>query len=258
MALNTPAQVVADWIELRDDILPLVEEEGLPGGALDAAVALAVIQGSGGGGGATAAEIGEAVDDALRASPLAASSAQLPPALGAGTGAESLTTVTNSDALIPGFVTITRANDSVSYAANTHVADVTGVFLALANAARTNGASGYLVNAMMMVAGAAFNTPLRLHILRVAPTFISDNASYTTLVANNSNRVGFIDFTSWTTGGSGSNTAVSVGQFSSGGAFLPFSTASDSRDLICILETRGTFSGTANQTFELAAWLDRG
>jgi hypothetical protein len=65
MALNTPAQVVADWIELRDEILPLVEEEGLPGGALDTAVALAVIQGSGGGGsgsGASASEIGEAVN----------------------------------------------------------------------------------------------------------------------------------------------------------------------------------------------------
>jgi hypothetical protein len=260
MALNTPAQVVADWIELRDDILPLVEEEGLPGGALDAAVALAVIQGDGGGGGggATAAEIGEAVDDALRATPLAASSAQLPPALGAGIGAESLTTVTNSDALILASLTITRANNSVSYAANTHVADDTGVFLALANASRANGASGYFVNAMMMVAGATFNTPLRLHIFRVAPTFINDNASYTTLVGNNANRVGFIDFTSWTAGGSGSNTAMAVGQFSSGGAFLPFNTASDSRNLICILETRGAFSGTANQTFELAAWLDRG
>jgi hypothetical protein len=61
MALNTPAQVVADWIELRDDILPLVEEEGLPGGALDAAVALAVIQGSGVGG-ASASDIGNAVN----------------------------------------------------------------------------------------------------------------------------------------------------------------------------------------------------
>ena len=211
-----------------------------------------------GGSGPTAAEIGEAVDDALRATPLAASSAQLPASLGARLGAESITTVTNSDALIPGFVTITRANDSVSYAANTHVADATEAYRTLANASRANGASGYLVNAMMMVAGAAFNTPLRLHIFRVAPTFIADNESYTTLTANNTNRVGFIDFTSWTAGGSGSTTAISVGQFSSGGAFLPFNTASDSRDLIFALETRGAFSGTANQTFELAAWLDRG
>jgi hypothetical protein len=67
MALNTPAQVVADWIELRDDILPLVEEEGLPSGALDTAVALAVIQGSGGGGGgASASEIGDATNTAIR------------------------------------------------------------------------------------------------------------------------------------------------------------------------------------------------
>jgi hypothetical protein len=208
--------------------------------------------------GPTAAEIGEAVDDALRATPLAASSAQLPANLGARTGADSLTTVTNSDALILVNLTITRANNSVSYVANTHVADVTGAFRTLANASRANGASGYFVNAMLMVSGAAFNTPLRLHIFRVAPTFINDNASYTTLVTNNANRVGFIDFTSWTAGGSGSNTAMSVGQFSSGGAFLPFNTASNSRDLIFVLETRGAFGGTANQTFELAAWLDRG
>jgi len=67
MALNSPAQVVADWIELRDDILPLVEEEGLPGGALDAAVALAVIQGSGGGGsgGITPTQTRDAVRDGI-------------------------------------------------------------------------------------------------------------------------------------------------------------------------------------------------
>jgi hypothetical protein len=216
---------------------------------------------SGSGGGPTgpsAADIGDAVDDALRATPLSTSSAQLPESVGARLGAESITTVTNSDALILSNLIITRPNTSVSYAANTHVADTTGAFRILANASRANEASGYLVNAMMMVAGAAFNTPLRLHIFRVAPTFINDNASYTTLAANNANRVGFIDFTSWTAGGSGSNTAISVGQFSSGGAFLPFNTASDSRSLICALETRGAFSGPANQTFEIALSLDRG
>jgi len=211
-----------------------------------------------GGSGPTAAEIGEAVDDALRATPLAASSDQLPASLGAWPGSESLTTVTSSDALILANFTITRSGSPVSYAANTHVADVTGAFRTLANASRANGASGYLVNAMMMVSGAAFNTPLRLHIFRAAVLFIADNASYTTLTANDANRVGFIDFISWTAGGSGSTSAMSVGQFSSGGAFLPFNTASDSRDLVFALETRGAFSGTANQTFEIALSLDRG
>jgi hypothetical protein len=50
MALKTPAEVVTDWIEIRDNILPEIEEAGLPAGALDTAIALSVIQGSGGGG----------------------------------------------------------------------------------------------------------------------------------------------------------------------------------------------------------------
>lgn len=146
----------------------------------------------------------------------------------------------------------TRPNDTTAYAASECVSNSTSApaLLNFANVLPNAGGDGYIVAARAFTNASAFNTLLRLHLYKVSTiTPINDNAAFTLLFANRANRVGFIDFSGWTTGGSGSDAAGTLGLFPGSGSSLPIELASGQTSLWGMVETRAVFTPTAQQQF---------
>jgi len=137
----------------------------------------------------------------------------------------------------------TRPADTTAYAAQDAVSDSTTAptVLTFAGAGRANGGSGLILSARHLKS----NTTLasyRLHLYRVAPTAINDNAQFPLLYANRANRVGFIDF-SHATGGSGSDSTSALSTFVN----LPFVCDAASVSLFGILVATAAYTPTSGE-----------
>lgn len=164
----------------------------------------------------------------------------------------------NRPSLIETTVSFTRPADTTAYAASDSVSNSTSSpsVLTFTNAARNNGGFGYLTAAFLQTSQTTMTGQLRLHLFRVAPTAINDNAAYTLLNANNGNRIGWIDFVTFVTGGSGSDTAMSFGSFP-GGAALPYTCDGSSTSILGAFETRNAWTPANAQTFRVQLLFDR-
>lgn len=144
--------------------------------------------------------------------------------------------------------TITRPSDTTAYAASDSVSNSTSApaLIEFQNILPNQGGDGVIMAARGFVQGSAFNTTLRLHLYKVnTVTPINDNAAFTLLWANRANRVGFIDFTGWQTGGSGSDAAACVVS----GINLPIGLDAANTSLWGAVETRAAFTPTSAQQF---------
>jgi hypothetical protein len=143
----------------------------------------------------------------------------------------------------------TRPADTTAYTAKDAVANSTSapMVLTFANLARVTGGSGYITKARLMTNQSTNATRFRLHLYHTAPTAINDNAAWTLLWANRANRVGFIDFDSLQTEGSGSDAANALNST----VRLAFKCAVGSRALYGLLETLGAFTPASGQVFFL-------
>jgi hypothetical protein len=139
----------------------------------------------------------------------------------------------------------TRPSDTNAYAAQDVVSNSTSApaVLTFANAARANGGSGIIMSARHLKSSATVNgASYRLHLYRVAPTAINDNAQFTLLYANRTNRVGFIDF-SHSTGGTGSDSSHALSTMQN----LPFVCDAALRSLFGILVVTGAPAQTSGE-----------
>jgi hypothetical protein len=108
--------------------------------------------------------------------------------------------------------TLTRPNNTDAYAlrdviaSSTTPADVVPLqFNSLAN---TYKGTGYITKAKLWVTGAAFATPLRLHLFTEQPTDIADNAQFPLTISMFDTHIGYIDFPVSIIGGTGSDAVL--------------------------------------------------
>ena len=139
----------------------------------------------------------------------------------------------------------TRPSDTNAYAAQDVVSNSTSApaVMHFANAARANGGSGIIMSARHLKSSVTVNgASYRLHLYRIAPTAINDNAQFTLLYANRTNRFGFIDF-SHSTGGTGSDSSHALSTMQN----LPFVCDAELRSLFGILVVIGAPAQTSGE-----------
>lgn len=154
--------------------------------------------------------------------------------------------------------TITRPADVIAYAAGDLIANSTTqgdvVPMEFANITNTSLGSGYLVKAMCFVQGAAFDTALRLHLFTEAPAVVADNAPYPFLISEQSKYIGFVEFTDFSSSGSGSDAAISL--LGAERLALMSKDLTGSNPIFGLLEARAIFTPTSGQTFTVELTVD--
>jgi hypothetical protein len=141
-----------------------------------------------------------------------------------------------------------RPNDSNPYAAKDAVADSTSAptVLSFSGMARAVGGSGYVTKARLVTEDAAIAAPprVRLHLFRVSPAAINDNAAFATLWTNRANRVGVLEFPTLTLEGAGSAMLYSAPLV---GLPLPYVCDAADTKLYGLLETVDAFTPAAQK-----------
>lgn len=163
---------------------------------------------------------------------------------------------------LPIGVEFSRPTNTDAYAAKDVIANSTSAptVLTFTNAALENGGGGYILKARALTNQSTCVARLRLHLYRVAPTAINDNALFTLLWENRANRIGTIDFPALSTEGSGSDCAYTIctpGSTAPGNVPLEFTCAADSKNLFGILETLDVFTPANAQAFYIELALGR-
>lgn len=148
----------------------------------------------------------------------------------------------------------TRPNDATIYSSNDCVSNSTSstTLVTFSGLSRTNGNSGYLVKARLITNQSTNTTNFRLYLYTVNnPVIAVDNAPFTLLWANRGNRIGYIDFSSLFTEGSGSDSASALNDT----LRLHFTTASGDVSLYGALVAKSAFTPSSGQMFfiELSA-----
>jgi hypothetical protein len=151
-----------------------------------------------------------------------------------------------------GFVnaTYTRPSDTTAYAALDTISNSTSSpsVLTFTNFGRVNAGTGFVTYARVLTSQTSCTARLRLHLYRITPTAINDNAGCTApLYADEAKYVGFIDFPAMQTGG-GSPTAAFAQRDDLN---LPFKCDTSDRNLYGILETLDAFTPANAQTFSI-------
>ncbi len=151
--------------------------------------------------------------------------------------------------------TLTRPADTTAYAANDAVSNSTSApaLIEFQNVLPVAGGDGLIVAARCMTNQSTFTGSLRLHLFKASsPTPINDNAAHTILWANRSVRIGYIDFNGFTTAGTGSDCAITLGTFAGSGSALPVELGNGLTSLWAMVETRGAFTPASGQSFFFA------
>jgi hypothetical protein len=139
----------------------------------------------------------------------------------------------------------TRPSDTTAYAAQDIVCNSTSapVVLTFSGAGRANGGSGIILAARHLKSSTTTTgATYRLHLYKVAPTAINDNAPFTLLYANRANRIGFIDF-SHAAAGTGSDATNALTTF----ANLPFVCDSAASALYGLLVVTSAYTPTSGE-----------
>lgn len=145
--------------------------------------------------------------------------------------------------------TFTRPADTTAYAASDVVCNSTSspAVITFTNIAKEAGGNGYIMSARLNKSTTTTtNANFRLYLYTVAPTPIADNAAFTLLYANRASRIGWIDFSSMNTEGTGSDSANAYVT----AAGVKFTCAADSRNLYGVLVAKAAYApGNAEQFF---------
>lgn len=154
--------------------------------------------------------------------------------------------------------TLTRPNDTNAYALRDVIASSTTagnvVPLQFESLANTRAGTGYITKARIWVDGAAFATPLRLHLFVDTPPQIADNEPFELDFAISENHIGFIDFPVAILGGTGSDAAL----FELDDLRLAIRSKDDDggNPIYGVLTAQSAFTPTANQRFKVQLTCD--
>lgn len=160
--------------------------------------------------------------------------------------------------------TLTRPSNTTAYAQYDVVAaqasGASVVFLSFTSAGRVVDGSGYIVKARLETNRTTEAGAYRLYIYRKAaaslatpPTNVGDNDLFTMIYANSADRIGYIDFSTWVTGGSGSDSAIAQ----VADVRLAYGCASDSTTLYGLLTTTAAVTPASAQQFTVYLTFER-
>ena len=157
--------------------------------------------------------------------------------------------------LVSATAEFTRPGDTAAYAALDNIANSTSTpaVLTFANVVRANGLSGYVTKVRLETDQTTDTARFRLHLYKVAPTAINDNAGCTApLYADRANWIGAIDLPAAKTEG-GSTTAAYALNITDR---LPFVAATGDVNLYGLLETLDAFTPANGQKFSVTIDVD--
>lgn len=153
-------------------------------------------------------------------------------------------------------VELTRPSDTTAYAANDSVADSTSAptMLALLNAARVSGGSGYITGIRVTTDKKSITPRFRLHFFNTnGATATNDNAAFKTAYADISKYIGYWDMPAMITGADTTNSTDSRSVDLT--PRLPFTCAATT--LYVLLETLDAFTPASAQKISVTVFLDR-
>jgi hypothetical protein len=149
-----------------------------------------------------------------------------------------------------------RPGNTTAYTINNVVSNATGaaVPMTFSGVLPVNQADGYIVGVRAMTTQSSFATALRLHLYKNSgiASNLNDGSGYNLLYTDFSNRLGYVDISSWTTAGASSDSATAFGIFPGGGSTLPIELASGSNNLYGVLENRAAFTPVSGQQFSIS------
>lgn len=150
----------------------------------------------------------------------------------------------------------TRPGDTNAYAISDAVSDSTSAptVITFTAVGRVNAGSGYITTARLVKNGATTtNANFRLYLYSVAPTPVNDNAAFPLLWANRTGRIGYIDFSSMSTEGAGSDSAQALATATA----LEFVCASGTTNLFGVLVAKAAYAPASAEQFHITLGVDR-
>lgn len=163
----------------------------------------------------------------------------------------------------PADAALTRPGNTTAYANHNTIGSITAVIFKWSTFFRGKNSSAILTGARLVANGAAIATAnmgaVRMHLFNAAPTAgngVIDQGTWLTLFADENAKQGWADFSSWTIGGTGSDTIESYGTFSATPS--PAIAAPADSALYAVLEATGAFTPISAQLIVpyLAGYLD--
>lgn len=154
-------------------------------------------------------------------------------------------------------VEFTRPADTTAYTAGDVVSDSTSATTvqAVANFARVNAGTGYVVGARLTTDKKSITPRFRVHLYNASnPTVSADNAAMQRRYADESKYLGWFDLSAMATSTDTTNSTQSVSQDMT--LRIPFSCAAATRSIYFVLETLDAFTPASGQKFTLRLWAD--
>jgi hypothetical protein len=173
-------------------------------------------------------------------------------ALASGTAVSTVTLDSDGNQVAytaPAILAASLTNGTAPYS----VGDTMGTALSLADATRSSGLTGHVINAICYVTSNVQDQDLRLWLLDSSVTPSADNAAFNLSTTDIVKTQGIISFEDWYDGGTA---AVSIGRLSPVGHPLHYNTTG-STTLYGVMESRGTGTyATATVSVELHVLKD--
>lgn len=149
----------------------------------------------------------------------------------------------------------TRNTDTNPYAIGHLVGNAANTPLTIANCARVNGGSGYIVRATLITDLKSITPSFRVRVFNAAPTQSNDKTAYQSLYADASKRVGEFILGPMSTPSDTTNSTMSAA--SDMNLRLPFVCAAGTTDLLFLFEALTAFTPTSGQKFTLQLAIDQ-
>jgi len=151
----------------------------------------------------------------------------------------------------------TRPADTTGYSINDVVSNNTGTTtpIALANAVRVNGGTGYVVRASITTDKKSIVPQFRVHLYNANDATLSaDNANWQDKYADAGKRLGYFDLPAMNTGADTTNSDMSRTQDST--LRHAIKAAANTTTIYAVLETLTAFTPASGQKFTLTLYID--
>jgi len=155
-------------------------------------------------------------------------------------------------------IELSRPTNTAAYAALDAISNsvsgstlTTPVCLTLTPVSTASQSVGYITKALLATDQVTCTARFRLHLFTATVTPLGDNDAYTSLYANNSIALGYIDFAAASTEGAGSTKAVSLNSTIK----FPFR-ITVGKAIYGLLETLDVFTPTSGQKFFIQLTVD--
>lgn len=149
----------------------------------------------------------------------------------------------------------TRNSDTNAYAIGHLVGNAANTPLTIANCARVDGGSGYIVRATLITDLKSITPSFRVRVFNAAPTQSNDKTAYRSLYADASKRVGEFILGPMSTPSDTTNSTASAA--SDMNLRVPFVCAAGTKDLLFLFEALTAFTPTSGQKFTLQLAIDQ-